>query len=132
MVPRLPYLPGCCAFCCPFVPFNSPTAKHTLSHACAVSVMGGFGRGFACFQFLRLIVGCFGKRHQNSASALPISCVAMRARRHVCPARSAFSSLKNTLTTKVLDKPRLCPQSHAVTILQMLLAPLVFILMLQN
>lgn len=86
MVPRFPYLSGCCAFCSPFVPFNSQTAKHTLSHACAVSVMGGFGRAFGCFQFLCLIVGCFGKRHQNSASALPISCVAMLARRHVCPA----------------------------------------------
>lgn len=34
-------------------PFNSQTAKHTLSHACAVSVVGGFGSGFAshCWMF---------------------------------------------------------------------------------
>lgn len=56
--PHFPYLSGCCAFCHPFFPFNSQTTKHTISHACAVAVMGGFGWGFGCF-FNSLVSHCW-------------------------------------------------------------------------
>lgn len=57
-------------------------------------VMGGFGGGLGCFQSLCLIVGGFRKRHQNTASVLPISCVAVHECSHVCTSLKMFLIFK--------------------------------------